>query len=46
MMSNEVIGAAVFLHTNDPHFFSPDHVAKASILAAQLGSFLEGRASL
>ena len=41
MMSNEVIGAAVFLHNSDPHFFNPDHVAKASILAAQLGSFLE-----
>ena len=41
MMSNEVIGAAVFLHTIEPYFFNPDHVAKASILAAQLGSFLE-----
>jgi PAS domain S-box-containing protein len=41
MISNEVIGAAVFLHTTDPHFFNPDHVAKGSILAAQLGSFLE-----
>ena len=41
MVSNEVIGAAVFVHTAEPHFFSPDHVAKASILAAQLGSFLE-----
>ena len=38
---NEVIGAAVFLHTSDSHFFNADHVAKASILAAQLGSFLE-----
>jgi two-component system NtrC family sensor kinase len=41
MISNEVIGAAVFLHTTEPHFFNPDHVAKASILAAQLGSSLE-----
>src|SRR5712664_2231466 len=41
IMSNEVIGAAVFLHTTDPHFFGPDHLAKASILATQLGSFLE-----
>ena len=41
MIHNEVIGSAVFLHTTDPHFFNPDHLAKASILAAQLGSFLE-----
>src|SRR5450631_139004 len=41
MVSNEVIGAAVFLHTTEPHFFRPDHLTKASILAAQLGSFLE-----
>ncbi len=41
LISNEVIGAAVFLHTTAPHFFSPDHVAKATIVAAQLGSFLE-----
>ena len=41
MIHNEVIGSAVFLHTTDPHFFTPDHLAKASILAAQLGSFLE-----
>jgi PAS domain S-box-containing protein len=38
---NEVIGAAVFLHNSDAHFFSPDLAAKATILAAQLGSFLE-----
>jgi PAS domain S-box-containing protein len=41
MVSNEVLGAAVFLHNSEPHFFTPDHVAKASILAAQLGGFLE-----
>ena len=41
MIHNEVIGAAIFLHTTDPHFFKPDHLAKVSILAAQLGSFLE-----
>ena len=41
LLSNEVIGAAVFLHTTEPHFFRPDDLAKASILAAQLGSFLE-----
>jgi PAS domain S-box-containing protein len=38
---NEVIGAAVFLHNSDAHYFNPDHAAKATILAAQLGSFLE-----
>ncbi len=38
---NEVIGAAVFLHNSDSYFFHPDHVAKATILAGQLGSFLE-----
>ena len=41
IVSNGVLGAAVFLHNSDPHFFTPDHVAKASILASQLGSFLE-----
>ena len=41
MLSNEVLGAAVFLHTSDPQFFNSDHLAKASILAAQLGGFLE-----
>lgn len=41
IVSNEVLGAAVFLHTSDPHFFNSDHLAKASILAAQLGGFLE-----
>ena len=38
---DEVIGAAVFLHTTEPCFFSADRAAKATILAAQLGSFLE-----
>ncbi len=41
VVSNEVVGAAVFLHNTEPHFFTPDHVAKASIVAAQLGGFLE-----
>ena len=41
ILSNEVLGAAVFLHTSDPHIFNSDHLAKASILAAQLGGFLE-----
>lgn len=38
---DDAIGAAVFAHTSDPEFFNQDHVAKASILAAQLGSLLE-----
>ena len=38
---NEVIGAAVFLHNSNAHFFTPDHATKATILAAQLGSYLE-----
>jgi two-component system NtrC family sensor kinase len=41
IVSNEVLGAAVFLHDSDSNFFTPDHVAKASILATQLGGFLE-----
>jgi len=41
MVSNEVLGAAAFLHSSEPHFFTPDHVAKASILASQLVGFLE-----
>jgi two-component system NtrC family sensor kinase len=40
---NEVVGAAVFLHTAEPNFFNSDHVAKATILGAQLGSFLEAQ---
>jgi len=38
---NEVIGAAMFLHNADPAYFDQDHAAKATILTAQLGSFLE-----
>jgi PAS domain S-box-containing protein len=38
---NDVIGAAVFLHKSEPFFFTDDHAAKATILASQLGSFLE-----
>jgi PAS domain S-box-containing protein len=41
IVSNEVIGAAVLMHASDPNFFHQDHVAKATILAAQLGSLLE-----
>lgn len=41
MVSNEVIGAAVFIHDSQPNFFGEDHAAKATILAGQLGSLLE-----
>ena len=29
IVSNEVLGAAVFLHNSDPQFFTQDHLAKA-----------------
>jgi PAS domain S-box-containing protein len=38
---DEVIGAATFLHDSDEGFFNDDLAAKATILAAQLGSLLE-----
>ena len=41
VVSNESIGAAVFLHCSDPDYFNPDLAAKATILAGQLGSLLE-----
>ncbi len=41
ILSNEALGAVVFLHNSDPGFFTRDHAAKGSILAAQLGSLLE-----
>jgi len=40
IVSNEVIGAAVFLHASDA-IFTDDLAAKATILAGQLGSLLE-----
>jgi len=40
---NEVIAAAMFLHSSEPDFFDQDHAAKATILAGQLGSFLEAQ---
>lgn len=43
IVSNEVLGAAVFVHNSDPQFFTPDHINKASILASQLGGFLEAK---
>ena len=41
LMFDGAIGATVFVHTTDPEFFNQDHLNKASILAAQLGSLLE-----
>src|SRR5579862_6079978 len=41
IVANEVVGAAVFLHASQPFFFDQDAVAKATILAGQLGSLLE-----
>jgi PAS domain S-box-containing protein len=47
VVSGEVIGAAVFLHTTSPGHFNDDMAAKATIFAAQLGSLLEaGRLTL
>ncbi|HEY1463923.1 MAG TPA: PAS domain S-box protein [Terriglobales bacterium] len=46
VVSGEVIGAMAFLHTSVPEHFNDDMAAKATILAAQLGSLLEaGRLS-
>ena len=41
LVFNEVIGAVTFLHDSDDNFFNDDLVAKATILAAQLGTLLE-----
>jgi PAS domain S-box-containing protein len=41
LMFDGAIGATVFVHTSDPEFFNTDHLDKASILAAHLGSLLE-----
>jgi len=41
VVSNEVIGAAVFLQTSEADHFNDDLAAKATILAGQLGSLLE-----
>lgn len=38
---NEVVGAVSFLHDADEEFFNADLAAKATIVAAQLGSLLE-----
>ncbi len=41
VVSNEVIGAAVFLHASEREYFNDDLAAKATILAGQLGTLLE-----
>src|SRR5450631_3210254 len=41
VVSNEAIGAVVFLHASAPDFFNDDLAAKATILAGQLGNLLE-----
>ncbi len=41
VVSNEVIGAAVFLQASEPDYFNDDVAAKATILAGQLGTLLE-----
>jgi len=41
VVSNEVIGAAVFGRCTDPDFFNDDLATKATILAGQVGSLLE-----
>jgi PAS domain S-box-containing protein len=47
IVSNEVVGAAAFLHTTSSDHFTDDMAAKATILAGQLGSLLEaGRLTL
>jgi PAS domain S-box-containing protein len=41
VVSNEVVGAAVFLQTSERDYFNDDLAAKATILAGQLGNLLE-----
>jgi PAS domain S-box-containing protein len=41
VVSNEIIGAATFIHDSVDDFFNDDLAAKATILAGQLGSLLE-----
>jgi PAS domain S-box-containing protein len=43
MVSNEVVGAVVFLHASEPDYFNDDLAAKATILAGQLGTLLEAK---
>ena len=41
VVSNEIIGAAVFLQASELDYFNDDLAAKATILAGQLGTLLE-----
>ncbi len=41
IVSNEVIGAAVFVQNPDDGFFTDDLAAKATVLVGQLGSLIE-----
>ena len=41
MVSNEVVGAAVFLSASQPDLFNENLAAQATILAGQLGNLLE-----
>jgi PAS domain S-box-containing protein len=41
LVSNEVIGAAVFLQASETNYFNDDLAAKATILVGQLGNLLE-----
>jgi two-component system NtrC family sensor kinase len=45
IVSNEVVGAAAYLHMSDPAFFNEDLAAKATILTRQLSSWLEANSS-
>jgi PAS domain S-box-containing protein len=40
---NEIIGAAMFVHASESNFFDQSYASKATILAGQLGSFLEAQ---
>jgi PAS domain S-box-containing protein len=43
LVAGDAVGAVVFLHTTDSHFFNDDLAAKATILAGQLGTLLEAQ---
>ena len=45
IVGNTVVGAAAYLHMSDPGFFNDDLAAKATVLAGQLGSWLEASKS-
>ncbi|HXY10171.1 MAG TPA: PAS domain S-box protein [Terriglobales bacterium] len=46
LVSDEVIGAAVFLHASDSDFFHAGSMSEATILANQFGRLLEARRSM